>query len=285
LGSQVTLIERDRHILSREDSDAAEVVQAAMVRDGVDVRINSETTGLSLADGEKVMHVSRNGLEEQLRADEVLVGIGRQPNVEGLNLEAVGVEYDERAGVKVNDRLQTTNPRIYAAGDICSRFKFTHAADFMARIVIQNSLFMGRRKASALTIPWCTYTSPELAHIGWSQKESATQGVQIDTFTQPLASVDRAILDGGTDGFVKIHVKKGTDHIVGATIVAEHAGDLIGSLSIAMTHGIGLGKIASSIYPYPTQAEAIRKVGDLYNRTRLTPMVKSLFEKWLAWTR
>jgi pyruvate/2-oxoglutarate dehydrogenase complex dihydrolipoamide dehydrogenase (E3) component len=155
----------------------------------------------------------------------------------------------------------------------------------MARIVIQNTLFMGRRKASTLTIPWCTYTSPELAHVGLTAEEAERKGVAIDTFTQSMDAVDRAILDGETEGFVKIHVRKGTDRIVGATIVAEHAGDLIGSISIAMTNGIGLGKIANSIHPYPTQAEAIRKAGDLYNRTRLTPFVASVFRKWLAWNR
>jgi len=185
----------------------------------------------------------------------------------------------------VNDRLQTTNRRIFAAGDVCSRFKFTHAADFMARIVIQTALFLGRRKASALTIPWCTFTSPELAHVGSTAEDAANEGIETDTFTQQLKGVDRAILDGGTEGFVKIHVKKGTDKIVGATVVAEDAGDMIGSLSIAMTVGVGLGKIANSIHPYPTQAEAMRKAGDIYNRTRLTPFVKSLFEKWLAWNR
>ncbi len=284
-GSHVTLVEKYRHILSREDSEAAEIVQAAMRGDGVDVRVDTETIRLSIADGEKVIHVQSNGRDEEVRADEVLVGVGRQPNVDGLNLETVGVQYDERSGVHVNDRLQTTNPRIYAAGDICSRFKFTHAADFMARIVIQNSLFMGRRKASALTIPWSTYTSPELAHVGLTEEQAAKEGVEIDTFTQPMSGVDRAILDGETEGFVKIHVRKRTDEIVGATIVAESAGDLIGTLSVAMTNQIGLGKIANSIHPYPTQAEAIRKVGDLYNRTRLTPRVKAIFEKWLSWVR
>jgi len=284
-GSQVTLIEKDAHVLVREDADAARIVQEAMLRDGVDIRLNSETVRLARDGEEKIVTVKTNGAEEEIRADEVLVGIGRKPNVEGLNLERVGVDYDPRAGVTVNDRLQTTNPRIFAAGDICSRLKFTHAADFMARIVIQNALFFGRRKASSLTIPWCTYTSPELAHVGLTEAEAEKQGVEIDTFTQPLRGVDRAILDGQTEGFVKIHVAKGSDKIVGATIVAENAGDMIGSLSIAMTNGIGLGKIANSIHPYPTQAEAIRKVGDQYNRTRLTPLVKAAFSKFLAWTR
>ena len=194
------------------------------------------------------------------------------------------MEYSKK-GVQVNDRMQTTNPRIYAAGDICSPYQFTHAADFMARIVIQNALFKGRAKSSSLTIPWCTYTSPEIAHVGLYEQQAKEQGIQVDTFIQELGEVDRAILDGETDGFVKVHVKQGSDQIVGATIVARSAGDLISEITLAMTHGLGLKKIGSTIHPYPTQAEAIRKLGDQFNRTRLTPLVKTLFKKWLAWTR
>jgi pyruvate/2-oxoglutarate dehydrogenase complex dihydrolipoamide dehydrogenase (E3) component len=202
-----------------------------------------------------------------------------------LNLEAVGVEYDTQTGVFVNDNLQTTNPRIYAAGDICMKHKFTHAADFAARMVIQNTLFFGRKKLSALTIPWCTYTDPEIARVGLGDRELQAAGIDLDTFLIPFDKVDRAIIDGEEEGFVKIHVKKGSDKILGATIVAPHAGDTIGQITLAMVNNIGLGKIASTIHPYPTQAEAIRKAGDAYNRTRLTPFVKNLFNRWLAWTR
>jgi len=155
----------------------------------------------------------------------------------------------------------------------------------MARIVIQNALFKGRAKASSLTIPWSTYTSPEVAHVGLSLLDAKSQGIAIQTYTQELKEVDRAILEGETEGYVKVHVKAGSDEIVGATIVAPNAGDLISEITLAMTHGLGLKKIASTIHPYPTQAEAIRRVGDQFNRTRLTPMVKSLFNKWLRWTR
>ena len=155
----------------------------------------------------------------------------------------------------------------------------------MARIVIQNTLFKGRGKASALTIPWATYTSPELAHVGLGPDQAKQEGIEVDTYTQPLSGVDRAILEGEEDGFVRVHVKKGTDKIVGATIVATNAGDMIGEITLAMTHGLGLKKIASTIHPYPTQGEAIRKVGDMYSRTRLTPFVKNAFNKWLNWTR
>jgi pyruvate/2-oxoglutarate dehydrogenase complex dihydrolipoamide dehydrogenase (E3) component len=155
----------------------------------------------------------------------------------------------------------------------------------MARIVIQNAFFFGRAKASALTMPWCTYTSPEVAHVGLYEKEAAEQGIEIDKYEQPLAEVDRAILDGETEGFVRILVRKGTDRIVGATIVARHAGDMISEITLAINAGAGLGKIASTIHPYPTQAEAIKKLGDAFNRTRLTAGRKSLLQRWFGLIR
>jgi pyruvate/2-oxoglutarate dehydrogenase complex dihydrolipoamide dehydrogenase (E3) component len=234
---------------------------------------------------DKVVVVAQAGNERQLRGDQILVSIGRTPNLDGLGLETVGVVADSRLGVQVDDRLRTSNRNIYAAGDVCSQYKFTHAADFLARIVIQNSLFMGRAKASRLIIPWCTYTSPEMAHVGITPEEAAAKGYQLNTFTQPLSGVDRAILDGDDQGFVRVYCRRGSDRILGATIVAPHAGDLIGEIVMAMKYRIGLSKIASVIHPYPTQAEAIRKLGDQYNRTKLTPMVKTLFDTWLKWTR
>jgi pyruvate/2-oxoglutarate dehydrogenase complex dihydrolipoamide dehydrogenase (E3) component len=213
------------------------------------------------------------------------MGVGRAPNVEGLNLEAVGVEYDRRLGVKVDDRLRTTNKRIFAAGDVAIPYKFTHAADFSARIVIQNALFMGRKKLSALTVPWTTYTDPEVAHVGMYEGDARKAGIAVTTFKVPMGDVDRAILDDEEEGFVKVHVREGTDKIVGATIVAPHAGEMISEISVAIVNGIGLGSLASVIHPYPTQADAIRKAGDAYNKTRLTPGIKKLFERWLSWTR
>ena len=185
----------------------------------------------------------------------------------------------------VDDHLRTTNPRIFAAGDVCMAHKFTHAADFAARIVIQNALFFGRKKLSALTMPWCTYTDPEIAHVGLYAHEAEARGIAVDTFTVHMRDVDRALADGEEDGFVKIHVRKGSDEIVGGTIVARHAGEMIGELALAIVGKIGLGTLASVIHPYPTQAEAIRKAGDAYNRTRLTPTVKRLFDAFLRLTR
>jgi pyruvate/2-oxoglutarate dehydrogenase complex dihydrolipoamide dehydrogenase (E3) component len=282
-GSEVTLLESMRGILGREDRDAAQRIETALVRDGV--RLSCCTTITSVRpEGEEKVLLLEGESGGELRVDEILVGAGRAPNVEGLNLEAAGVRYD-RTGVDVDERLRTTQRRIYAAGDVCFPYKFTHTADAMARIVIQNALFGGRAKTSALTIPWSTYTDPEIAHVGLYGRDAEEQGIAVDTFTVELSAVDRAVLDGEDAGFVKVHVRKGTGRIVGATIVARHAGDLISELTLAMVSGAGLGTIARTIHPYPTQAEAIRKVADAYSRSRLTPLVKGLFTRWLAWTR
>ena len=283
-GSEVYLVEAEHGILPREDRDAAEIVQAALARDGVKLLCCGKDLKLTKDPGGVRLQVESHGKGYDVVVDQLLVAVGRAPNVENLGLEAVGVAFD-RKGVKVDDRLQTANPRIFACGDICSPYQFTHAADFMARIVIQNALFMGRAKAGALVIPWATYTSPEIAHIGLYEKEAKARGLEVDTYTQELAKVDRAILDGADEGFVRVHVRKGTDEVLGATIVAEHAGDLISAISVAMKGKLGLRTIGAAIHPYPTQAEAIRKVGDLYNRTRLTPFVKNLMTRWLRWRR
>lgn len=284
-GAEVLLVEAANGILPREDRDAAGLVLTALGRDGV--RLLDGAQGLRLAkaaDGKVRLVLHSHGQPYDEVVDQLLVAVGRAPNVEGLDLAAAGVAYDKK-GVQVNDYLQTSRSHIFAAGDICSPYQFTHAADFMARIVIRNALFFGRSKASALTIPWCTYTEPEIAHVGLYENQAREQGIGIDTFTRELGEVDRSILEGNTDGLVRVHVRKGSDKIVGATIVAANAGDLIAEVTLAMTHGLGLKQIAATIHPYPTQAEALRQVADAYNRTRLTPFARSLFSRLMAWRR
>ncbi len=285
LGSAVILLHKYAHVLNREDSDAAEILQQKFLSEGIRLILDYKPKRVEQTPAGKTIYFECQGREDKITVDDILVGAGRAPNVEGLNLEAVGVEYDQRNGVTVNDQLQTTNPNIYAAGDICLKYKFTHTADAAARIVIQNALFMGRQKLSTLTIPWCTYTDPEIAHVGLYEREAEALGLAVDTFIKPLSEVDRAITDGEESGFVKIHVRKGSDKILGATIVARHAGEMISELSLAMVGKLGLGTIASVIHPYPTQAEAIKQLGDAYNKTRLTPFVRKLFERWLSWNR
>jgi len=282
-GSEVFLIGKQDHVLPREDRDAAQIVEAALRRDGVHLLLGQQAHRVQMRGSEKAMFLeAQNGLTE-VRVDQILLAVGRTPNVEGLGLDAAGVALDARKGVHVNDHLQTTNRRIYAAGDVCSRFKFTHVADAQARLVIRNALFAGRAKASDLIVPWCTYTDPEVAHVGLYEREAQDRGIPVQTFVQSMADVDRAILDGDTAGFVKTHVRKGTDKILGATIVARHAGDMISELTLAMVGGLGLKTLANTIHPYPTQAEAIKKVADAYSRTRLTPTVQWLLAKWLKW--
>ena len=280
-GSEVTMLEVMPQILIREDRDAAKLIESALNRDGVRIVTNCNIQRIEKRGPEKVIVT----VNEEIAADEILIGAGRAPVVEGLNLEAAGIEYDRAVGVKVNDYLQTTNPHIYAAGDVATPYKFTHIADATARIVIRNALFFGRAKASSLIIPWCTYTDTEIAHVGLYAQEAEKRGLKVTTFVQELSAVDRAVLDGETKGFAKVHLEQGTDKILGATIVASHAGDLISEITTAMAAKIGLGSIANVIYPYPTQAEAIKKVGDAYNRTRLTPFARRLLERWFSWTR
>lgn len=285
LGCDVTIFEKGAQFLAREDRDAADILLRAFETERIRTLLDTAVTRVTTSGAVKTLHFIRGGREDSLDVDEILVAVGRAPNVQDMGLENVDVKYDKRTGVHVNDRLQTTNPRIYAAGDVCMTTKFTHAADAAARIVIQNALFWGRKKLSALTIPWCTYTDPEIAHVGMYEKDAADRGIEVETLTRELKDVHRAIADGETEGFARVHLKRGTDRILGATIVASHAGEMIGELSLAISAGVGLGKIASVIHPYPTQAEAIKQLGDAYSRTRLTPTLKKIFTKLLAWKR
>jgi len=276
-GSQVTVIARGEHALAREDADAAGVVERAMKRDGIVFLRQASIVRVERSGGERLIVLRGATGEEPVRGDEILVAAGRGPNVEGLDLEAAGIVYD-RAGVRVNDRLRTTNRRVYAAGDICSRFHFTHAADALARIVVQNALFYGRARASRLIIPWTTYTSPEVAHVGMYEKDARAAGLQVDSLTIPMHQVDRAVLDGETEGFLRVHLKTGSDRILGATLVAEHAGEMISEIGLAITAGLGLGRIGATIHPYPTQAEVFRKAADAWRRKKLTPLVKRVLK-------
>jgi pyruvate/2-oxoglutarate dehydrogenase complex dihydrolipoamide dehydrogenase (E3) component len=283
-GSRVTVVELAPQILGREDLEAAEILQSTFLREGIDLQTGVKILAVKRQGVDRIIHLEREGCTFDVTVDAILVGTGRVPNVEGLGLETAGIGYD-RSGVTVSETLQTSNPSVYAAGDICSPYKFTHTADAQARILIANALFMGRQKTSALTIPWCTYTDPEIAHVGLYERDAQAHGIEVTTLTVPLADVDRAVLDGETDGFARVHLKKGSDTILGATIVARHAGEMINEFSLAITNGLGLGAIARTIHPYPTQAEVVKKLADRYNRTRLTPFVGRLLAGWLKWQR
>ncbi len=288
-GSEVYLVEAMHGIMPNEDRDAAEIVQQAMARDGVTLLCCGKELRIEQTGRGKRLTVESHGKGYDVTVDEILVGAGRTPNVEGVGLEQAGVEFDQ-AGVKVNARLQTTNPRIFAAGDVCSRYKFTHAADAMAQIVIQNALFphpfgLGYASVDSLTMPWATFTEPEVAHVGLYDADAKKQGLEVETYTFKLDEVDRAILDGEDEGFARVHIQKGTAKILGATIVAARAGDMISEFSVLMKAGAGAKTLASTIHPYPTQAEVNKKVINLWRKAHFTLRTKRILTKLFAWLR
>jgi pyruvate/2-oxoglutarate dehydrogenase complex dihydrolipoamide dehydrogenase (E3) component/uncharacterized membrane protein YdjX (TVP38/TMEM64 family) len=283
-GSKVTLLTDGAEILPKEDGDAAAIVRKQMEQDGVRIMTKTKIHGAKKNNHEKTLAATIDEAEIEIDCDAILVAAGRSPNLEGLDLEAAGISYTSR-GVEVDDRLRTTNRRVYAAGDVCSRYKFTHAADAMARLVIANALFFARRKISALTIPWCTYTDPEIAHVGDYEKGAQQAGFAVATLTESMKHVDRAILDGEEEGFARVHYDQKSGKILGGTIVARHAGEMIGELTLAMVAKQKVGILSSTIHPYPTKAEVLHKIGDAYLRARLTPRIKKIFQTWLAWQR
>jgi pyruvate/2-oxoglutarate dehydrogenase complex dihydrolipoamide dehydrogenase (E3) component len=283
-GGQVTIINDVARILPREDADAAAIIHRQLEREGATIINLAKITRVETRGGEKVIAYSSDGVVLEVLCDAILAAAGRAPNVEGLNLEAAGVNYS-RAGVVVDDYLRTSNPRIYAAGEICSEFKFTHAADAMARAALRNSLFFGRAKMSAMVMPWVIFTDPEVAHAGLYEVEARATGFDVATITESFEDVDRAILDGEEEGFARVHYDRRTGKILGGTIVARHAGEMIGELTLAIANGLKMGALSATIHPYPTQAEALRKIGDNYNRARLTLTLRKIFQKWFAWRR
>jgi pyruvate/2-oxoglutarate dehydrogenase complex dihydrolipoamide dehydrogenase (E3) component len=321
LGSRVELVEMAPRVLPREDPDVAAVIQAELERAGVSLHLGAAVAGVSgeaseIAvryrsdeSGDSATETTRTAgktgaagsgagapespgtgagsapdAEREVRAERLLVAIGRAPNLDGLDLDRAGVRYHPK-GVEVDDHLRTSNKRVFAVGDVASPYQFTHMAEAMASLVVQNALFLPTGKVSHLTVPWSTYTSPEVAHVGISEQEAGRQGIAVDVYRHEMAKVDRARLDGETHGFVKIIAQRGKTRILGATIVATHAGEMISEIVLAMQNGLGIDRLTSVIHPYPTQAEAIKRAAAGYLRNKLTPRVKRIFAIWFRWSR
>lgn len=285
-GSQVELITRGPRLLPKDDFAAADVIQKRFVREGIMLHFGAKVIRAQRVAADREIVIAQGEREQTLSGDAILVAVGRAPNVEGLGLEAAGVKSSER-GVEVDDFLRTANRRIYAAGDIIGSHQFTHAANAMARICIQNAFFstpfFGRKRLSRLVVPWTTYTNPEVAHVGLTPAAAAEQRIEITSYREDLSHVDRAILDGEEEGFAVVHCRKGTGKVVGGTIVAAHAGEMIGELSLLMTRQLPLSALASTIHCYPTQVEVLKRIGDQYNKSRLTPSVAGLLKRILRW--
>jgi pyruvate/2-oxoglutarate dehydrogenase complex dihydrolipoamide dehydrogenase (E3) component len=275
LGAAVTLVDQAPQVLPQEDADAAAIVARRIAAEGVQLELKANVAGVRKEGDSVIVRIGQDGRE--FACDQLLVAVGRAPNIEALDLAAAGVAV-EKAGIAVDDRLRTSNPRIFAAGDVCSPFKFTHAADAMARIVVQNALFFGRARASALVIPWCTYTDPELAHVGWYADAARREGHQVETVTIALDDVDRAVVDEERDGFVRVHHERG--RLLGCTVVASRAGDMIGLPAYALRRRASLEEFGATIVPYPTVTNAFRAAADAYRRTRLTPRVRAWLQRY-----
>ena len=280
LGTQVTLVQHAPTLLGRETPEDAAIVQQALESDGVAVHTRTRVVGVTSGADHRAHRVDLAHGDERgasaVEVDRILVAAGRVPNVEGLGLEHAGVAWTTK-GVTVDAHLRTSNHAVFAAGDVCLPQQFTHAADASARVVIQNALFLGRKRVTTAAIPRCTYTDPEVAHVG------EVSGDGVDTFHVAWADVDRARTDDEHLGGVRLYARGG--NVVGGTVVGRNAGDLIGEIAVLVSQRVALTTLAGIVHPYPTRAEAIRKAGDLYNRTRLTPTARALFDRWLAWRR
>jgi pyruvate/2-oxoglutarate dehydrogenase complex dihydrolipoamide dehydrogenase (E3) component len=281
-GSKVTIVQKEPLFLSQEERDAAQILSNAMAREGIGIHLNTEPRAILRSRGEISAELVTDDYETSVNADAILLGVGRAPNVAGLGLEAADVEYDAASGVHIDDFLRTSNPRIFAAGDVCREHRFAHIEGASAHIVTRNALFHGRERLSALSIPWCTFTDPEIAHVGMYVTEARAKNIPVRTLTVLMHEVDRAVADGEEDGFVKIHVRERTDRILGATVVARHAGEMISEISLAMSAGIGMRQLACVSHPYPTQAAAIKIAASTFMRTR-RPSLRSWLERfWLS---
>ena len=279
-GAEVTIIEMADRLVPIEDPEASAVLRTQFEKEGIDMVFGAKVVAVDKEGSHKKVTLMDGGVERSITADEILVAAGRIPNIEGLELEAAGVDHHRR-GVTVNDRLQTTSSKIYAAGDICSPYQFTHSADAMAKIVIQNALFFGRKKTSDLVMPWATYTSPEIAHVGMTAAQAAEQGDRVITLTAQMSEVDRAVLDGETNGFARAYVARGSGRILGATMVSSHGGESIAEMGLAITSGLKMSAVGATIHPYPTQAEVWKRLANAYLKESFTPRIAKIFKIFL----
>lgn len=280
-GAKVRIVALDARLLPREDPDAAALLARALAADGVEIRLGAGLERLERRGGKKVVHWAVPGpggtaLERgEVAGDEVLLALGRSPNVEDLGLEEAGVAYTAK-GVQVDERLRTTNPRIFAAGDVAGLWQYTHAADAMARTVIRNAFFFGRGSHAALPMAWCTYTDPEIAHAGLYASDTALAGCDLEELRMDFSGLDRALLEGEPEGFAKVVIEKRGGRLRGATVAGAHAGEILAGALLPVARRDPATALAGAIHPYPTLASVWGRLGDAANRRRFTPRAAAL---------
>jgi pyruvate/2-oxoglutarate dehydrogenase complex dihydrolipoamide dehydrogenase (E3) component/uncharacterized membrane protein YdjX (TVP38/TMEM64 family) len=291
LGSQVTQVEMAPQLMGREDEEIGSLIAAALRADGVTVLTGHQALRVEVIDGEKRLIVQHAGKELALPFDALLCAVGRTPRVENLGLEALGIPLTARRTVEVNAHLQTRFPNILAVGDVAGPWQFTHTAAHQAWYAAVNALF-GRFKTFAVdarVIPWATFTDPEVARVGLSEREAREQGVAVEVTRFELAELDRAICDAGLPhtarGFVNVLTPPGSDRILGVTLVGHHAGELLAEFVLAMKHGLGLNKILGTIHTYPTLAEASKYTAGVWKRAHAPQGVLRWLARFHAWER
>ncbi len=284
LGVRVTILTDVSRLLPRDDAEVSAVVHEAFAAEGIETVTDCRVEAFRREpNGDITAEMGCNGGTRAVTASRLLVATGRSPNVRDLGLEAAGVEYDVRSGVPVDGALRTNVGHIYACGDVAGPYRFTHTADYQARLVVRNILLpppLPRAKADYRYVPWVTYVDPEVAHFGLREEDAEAKNLPVDVHRHDNDDLDRAITEAATRGFVKVVTRRGKDEILGATVCAPRAGEILHEIMVAAKHGVGLASLSSTIHGYPTWAQAAQRVADAYQRTRLTPRAKAIFE-WL----
>lgn len=275
LGSQIQVVERLPHLLPQEDPEVADELRTVLEAEGIHIHAETSAENVMVEDNVKTLACS-NGM--RLKADHILVSVGRKPNLEGLGLDAAGVEY-ERRGIRVDARMRTSQKHIYACGDVCGPYQFTHMAEYQAGIVISNAVFRVPKKADYRVVPWVTYTDPELARVGLTEQQAKDKGIEPIVLRFPFKDIDRALTEVEPRGFVKLITHKGK--VLGASILGPHAGELIHEIVLAMKTGAGIGDISATIHAYPTLAQVHRRtVNTLYGKKLFSPATRRLV-RWI----
>jgi pyruvate/2-oxoglutarate dehydrogenase complex dihydrolipoamide dehydrogenase (E3) component/uncharacterized membrane protein YdjX (TVP38/TMEM64 family) len=287
LGAQVTQVEMLPRLLIREDPEISERVLAQFVAEGMDVRLKHKALRFAIEGADKVLYCDAEGREARIVFDALLCAVGRVANTEGYGLEALGIPTTKTRTVEVNEYMQTLYPNIYACGDVAGPYQFTHTASHTAWYASVNALFgrFRRFRADFSVIPWCTFTEPEVARVGLNETEAKEKKIAYEVTTYDLGDLDRAIADEHAHGLVKVLTAPGKDRILGATIVGEHAGDLIAEFVLAMRHGLGLNKILGTIHIYPTYAEAAKYAAGNWKRAHVSPGVLRWLERYHRFMR
>jgi len=287
LGSQVTIVERGKRILAKEDADTAAWVEKSFIKDGIDLRVQHQALNFERKGDAYVLHCQHGDSRVSIEFDAVLIALGRVANVSGFGLDKLGVQLSKRNTVQTDEFMRTNYANIFACGDVAGPYQFTHTAAHQAWYVAVNALFspFKKFKVNYSAIPWATYTDPEVAQVGLNETMAKAKNIAYEVTQYGIDDLDRAIADDEDHGFVKVLTVPGKDKILGVTIVGSHAGDLIAEFVFAMTHGLGLNKILGTIHIYPTLAEANKYAAGAWKKTHKPERVLTWLQKFHAWRR